>query len=56
MKLRDKIAIWAVFRLLPRRIIYWCAFRAVYHATTNKFDGSDCNAMQVLLRWDESNK
>src|SRR4029079_13904538 len=53
MKLRDKICLWAVFRLFPRRLIYWCAFRAVYHATTKKFQGLPCDPIQVLMRWDE---
>ena len=54
MSMRDTISIF-VASLIPRRIVYWCAFRVIANATTGKHSTQEVPALlaiDAMARWE----
>lgn len=53
--LREGMARWIAW-CLPRRVVYWCALRAVAHATGERWKRTkamDLTVMDCVARWDK---
>ena len=51
---KDKIAMW-VAAVLPKRIVFWAAFRVIAKATTGKHSHQNVPALtcvEAMARWD----
>ncbi len=56
-RLKEWLAIKIAYKLLPNRIVYWCAIRVAANATQGKWSGQvvpDLTAMDALKRWEPS--
>ena len=54
MSRKDKVAKWVAY-MLPKRIVYWAAFRVISNATTGKHSKQEVPALtcvEAMARWD----
>ena len=54
MSMKDTISIFVAI-LLPRRIVYWAAFRVIANATRGKWSKQEAPALtciEAMARWD----
>ena len=55
--MKDKVAKWVAY-VLPKRIVYWAAFRVIAKARAldgewwNKQDGTRLTCVEALARWE----
>lgn len=50
----DSICATIAFRLVPKRVAYWCTIRLIAHATTGEYSRQitpDLKAIDALNRW-----
>ena len=53
-ELMDRTAQWIAWRVLPRRVVMWCAIRVVAHATQGQWSAQivpELTAMDAIARW-----
>lgn len=53
-RLKERVAIWIAWHLLPRRVVLWAMIRTFAHATTGKHGGDHPDAIgykEVHDRW-----
>ena len=54
--MKNKLCLW-VARLLPNRIVYWCAMRVNAHATTGEYSTQivpELTAFEAIERWERT--
>ena len=54
MSRKDKVSKWVAY-VLPKRIVYWAAFRVIANATRGKHSQQEVPsllAMDAIARWD----
>lgn len=53
--MKDKLAQFIVWHLLPKSVIYWASIRLMAHATTGEYGNTETPALlavDALKRWD----
>ena len=54
MSRKDKVALWVACKL-PKRIVYWAAFRVIANATTGEHSqqiAPKLTCVEAMARWD----
>ncbi len=54
-QLIEKLQMFVVWHLLPRKIVMWAAVRVAAHATQGQYENTvapELTAMDALKRWD----
>lgn len=46
--MRDKIAIWVAFKVLPVRVAHWCAIRVAAYATQGAYSNQEVPALTAM--------